>query len=136
MSYLRCEKCEEEFELNEDENPENFNDICDECGGQLRYIEIKVVTRKDIRKLKGTTKRKKTKKLSPDQIQEVKKIKQYQENARKADRLYKAYVTDGVSRLDKINGRFLATQTLMLEKIIEQNNHMIELMEIIAKKLK
>jgi rRNA maturation endonuclease Nob1 len=134
MGYLRCEKCKEEFELNPDENPENFNNECDECGGKLRYIEIRVVPRKEIRK--GTRKRKKTPNLSPEQIQELQKIKQYQENARKADRLYKAYVTDGVSRLDKINGRFLATQTLMLEKIIEQNNHMIELLEIIAERKK
>ena len=51
-----------------------------------------------------------------------------------ADKVYKSYITDGISRLDKINGRFMASQNMKLETIIEQNNRIIELLEEIAKK--
>lgn len=39
MGYLFCENCKEEFELDPDENKENFDSKCDECGGKLKYIE-------------------------------------------------------------------------------------------------
>ena len=51
-----------------------------------------------------------------------------------ADKVYKAYVTDGISRLEKINGRFMAAQNMKLDLIIEQNAKIIQLLEEIAKK--
>lgn len=36
-----------------------------------------------------------------------------------ADTTYKSYITDGASRLDKVNGRLLAANSLKLDKIIE-----------------
>ena len=51
-----------------------------------------------------------------------------------ADKVYKAYVTDGVSRLEKVNGRFMASQNMKLDILIEQNTKIIELLEEIAKK--
>lgn len=51
-----------------------------------------------------------------------------------ADKIYKSYVTAGISRLDKVNGRFLALQNMKLDIIIEQNTKIIELLEEIAKK--
>ena len=32
----------------------------------------------------------------------------------------------GISRLDKVNGRFLASQTIKLDILIEQNKQLIE----------
>ncbi|WP_292745980.1 hypothetical protein [Methanobrevibacter sp.] len=54
------------------------------------------------------------------------KISEYQHEAKLADSVYKVYVTNGISRLDKINGRFLATQTVKLDIIIEQNQQLIK----------
>lgn len=51
-----------------------------------------------------------------------------------ADKIYKAYVTDGISRLEKINGRFMAAQNMKLDILIEQNTRIIQLLEEIAKK--
>lgn len=59
---------------------------------------------------------------------------EYRLEAKLADTAYKSYVTDGVSRLEKVNGRFLASQTVKLDMIIEQNNQIINLLEEIAKK--
>lgn len=78
-----------------------------------------------------------------DDISEI-----YKEDAKKADKVYKAYITGGISRLDKVNGRFLASQLIKLEvlnqqnkriisqnnEIIEQNNEIIELLREIARK--
>ena len=54
--------------------------------------------------------------------------------AKLADNIYKSYVTDGISRLDKINGRFMAAQNMKLDILIEQNTKIIQLLEKIAKK--
>ena len=54
------------------------------------------------------------------------KISQYKQEAELADKVYKSYVTKGISRLDKINGRFLASQTIKLDILIEQNKQLIE----------
>lgn len=51
-----------------------------------------------------------------------------------ADSIYKSYITDGISRLDKINGRFLAAQNMKLDILIEQNTKIIQLLEEIVKK--
>lgn len=69
------------------------------------------------------------------------KISQYKHEANLADKVYKSYVTNGISRLDKVNGRFLAAQTIKLDVLIEQNkqlisqnNTIIELLEKIYEK--
>lgn len=54
------------------------------------------------------------------------KITEYSYEAQLADKVYKSYITNGVSRLDKVNGRFLATQTVKLDIIIEQNQQLID----------
>lgn len=51
-----------------------------------------------------------------------------------ADAVYDTYITHGISRVNKINGILLSSQTMKLETIIEQNNRIIELLEEIAKK--
>ena len=51
-----------------------------------------------------------------------------------ADAVYDTYITRGISRVNKINGILLSSQTMKLETIIEQNNRIIELLEEIAKK--
>ena len=60
------------------------------------------------------------------------KQKDYLVEARLADGVYKSYVTDGVSRLEKVNGRFMAAQNMKLDLLIEQNNRIIQLLEKIA----
>jgi len=55
---------------------------------------------------------------------------EYATEAKLADQVYKAYVTDGLSRLDKINGRFLASLSMKNDILIEQNNRIIELLEL------
>ena len=60
------------------------------------------------------------------------KQKDYMIEAKLADNVYKSYVTDGVSRLEKINGRFMASQNMKLDLLIEQNNRIIQLLEKIA----
>lgn len=51
-----------------------------------------------------------------------------------ADAVYDTYITRGPSRVNKINGILLSSQTMKLDTIIEQNNKIIELLEEIAKK--
>ena len=50
----------------------------------------------------------------------------YKEDAKKADKVYKAYVTSGLSRIEKINGRFLASHLVKLDILNQQNKHLIE----------
>ena len=63
------------------------------------------------------------------------KISEYSHEAKLADRVYKSYVTNGISRLDKINGRFLASQTVKLDVLIEQNKQLIQQNDKIIKLL-
>ncbi len=65
---------------------------------------------------------------------DAQKILNYKNDVELADLLYKAYATLGISRLDKIDGRFLASQTIKLDTIIEQNTKIIELLQKIAEK--
>lgn len=51
-----------------------------------------------------------------------------------ADEIYNQYRVNGINRVDKINGRLLASQTVKLDTIIQQNSKIIELLEIIANK--
>ena len=60
------------------------------------------------------------------------KQEQFRREAKQADLLYKSYITDGISRIEKVNGRFLATQTVKLDVLIEQNNKIIRLLEKIS----
>ena len=62
------------------------------------------------------------------------KKKDYLIESKLADNVYKSYVTDGISRLDKVNGRFMAAQNMKLDILIEQNTKIIQLLEKIAKK--
>ena len=62
------------------------------------------------------------------------KKRDYLIEAKLADSIYKSYVTDGISRLDKVNGRFMAAQNMKLDILIEQNTKIIQLLEEIAKK--
>ena len=55
---------------------------------------------------------------------------EYITEAKLSDQVYKAYITDGISRLDKVNGRFLASLSIKTDILIEQNNRIIELLEI------
>lgn len=57
---------------------------------------------------------------------------EYVTEAKLADEVYKAYITDGLSRLDKVNGRFLASQSIKTDILIEQNNQIIKLLEILV----
>ena len=59
----------------------------------------------------------------------------FQLEAKLADKVYKAYVTDGVSRLEKVNGRFMASQSIKLDMLIEQNDIIIGLLKEINNKL-
>lgn len=68
-------------------------------------------------------------------------IKIYHAEAKQADEVYKSFVTGGISRLDKINGRFLTAQLIKLDilsqqnnRIIHQNDEIIELLKKIAEK--
>ncbi len=54
---------------------------------------------------------------------------EYVKEAKLADTVYKAYITDGVSRLEKVNGRFLASLSIKADVLIEQNNRIIQLLE-------
>ncbi|WP_323735869.1 zinc ribbon domain-containing protein [Methanosphaera sp. ISO3-F5] len=62
------------------------------------------------------------------------KQQEYSIESKLADKVYDAYVTDGISRIDKVNGRFMAAQNMKLDMIIEQNNKIINLLEQIANK--
>ncbi|MTK63287.1 MAG: zinc ribbon domain-containing protein [Methanobacterium sp.] len=55
---------------------------------------------------------------------------EYATEAKLADQVYKAYITDGLSRLEKVNGRFLASLSMKNDILIEQNNRIIELLEL------
>lgn len=59
-----------------------------------------------------------------------KRREEYVREARLADKIYKAYITDGISRLEKVNGRFLASLSIKADVLIEQNNRIIELLEM------
>ena len=60
----------------------------------------------------------------------------YHNEAKEADKVYKAFVTGGFSRLDKVNGRFLASQLIKLDVLNQQNNQIIEQNVEIIKLLK
>lgn len=104
---MKCPKCQKTYS--------SESKFCIDCG-------VKLIDEKKAVVLKP--------KLDPEQgsldTQLVnRKISEYKHEANLADQVYKAYVTNGISRLDKVNGRFLATQTVKLDILIEQNKELI-----------
>lgn len=51
------------------------------------------------------------------------------------DSEYKYYINAGLSKMDKFHGRFMASQNIKMDTLIEQNEKIIGLLEEIAKKL-
>ena len=119
--YSICPDKDCYYDLNID-----INDVCPICKKPSESVKKEVYDRllneKKIKK-QEIQRKKESDKFSRGDITDMNyslKLDQYREEAKKADILYKAYVTGGVSRLEKINGRFLAVQTLKLDVLIEQ----------------
>ena len=93
--------------------------FCIECGSKLIKNEIATVNTAKTPIVEEEV-------GSLDERLVNKKSSQYNREAKLADRVYKSYVTDGISRLEKVNGRFLASQTIKLDILIEQNQQLIE----------
>ena len=108
---MKCPKCGKIYN-------DKTSRFCQDCGSRL-IIEKRTVTPAVVPTMDPE-------KGSLDTQLVSRKISEYSHEARLADRVYKSYVTNGVSRLDKVNGRFLATQTVKLDIIIEQNQQMIQ----------
>ena len=106
-----CPKCGKIYE--------DHNNFCVDCGVKLIKNEIAAV---EI--AKTPTVEREVGSLDVRLVN--KKSSQYKEEAKLADKVYKSFVTDGISRLEKVNGRFLASQTIKLDIIIEQNQKLIE----------
>ena len=119
-----CPKCNKRYD--------ESDKFCIDCG-------TKLVKNRDIQSVKPQVESE----IGSLDVQLVnKKTSQYKQEAELADKVYKSYITNGLSRLDKINGRFLASQTIKLDIIAEQNRQMIaqngkiiELLEKIGDKL-
>lgn len=116
---MKCPKCGKKYTGN--------TKFCMNCGTKL--INERIVTQKVI-----PTVDPKVGSLDTQLVNQ--KISEYTHEAFLADRVYKAYVTNGISRLDKINGRFLASQTIKLDILIEQNKQLIEQNDRIIELLK
>lgn len=159
-SYKFCEICGTELsEKNNEENKETgFLTKVIEKGNELKekhddyYAEQRQKNaekrrlkeeKKFAKKMENRTATEREYGFFYDDISEI-----YKEDAKKADKVYKAYITGGFSRLEKVNGRFLASQLIKLEvinqqnnriiqqnnEVIEQNNEIIELLRQIAEK--
>jgi len=119
-----CPKCNKRYD--------ESDKFCIDCG-------TKLIKNRDIQSVKPQVESE----IGSLDVQLVnKKTSQYKQEAELADKVYKSYITNGLSRLDKINGRFLASQTIKLDIIAEQNRQMIaqngkiiELLEKIGDKL-
>ena len=105
---MKCPECGKIYN-------DNVSKFCTDCGVKL----IKEVTPTMIPTIDPE-------KGSLDTQLVNQKISEYSHEAKLADRVYKSYVTNGISRLDKINGRFLASQTVKLDVLIEQNKQLIQ----------
>lgn len=105
------------------------NKFCIECGSELvEENKMKIVNPSVIPTVDSE--------IGSLDVQLVnKKTSQYKQEAELADKVYKSYVTHGISRLDKVNGRFLAAQTIKLDVLIEQNKQLIEQNNTIIKLL-
>ena len=109
---MKCPKCNKTYG--------NENKFCIDCGTEL-IDENKLV---DITQSKKPTVESEIGSLDVQLVN--KKTSQYKLEAESADKVYKAYVTNGLSRIDKVNGRFLASQTIKLDILIEQNKQLID----------
>lgn len=109
---MKCPNCNKTYE--------DGNKFCVDCGTELVYENgIANVNPAVIPTIESE--------IGSLDVQLVnKKISQYSQESQLADKVYKSYVTHGISRLDKVNGRFLATQTIKLDILIEQNKQLIE----------
>lgn len=155
-----CLKCNEEYD--------DSHNFCQSCGAELSEVKSEEKNEKGFFAKMGVKKRegddewekKKQKKREKWIKEEMAKkqanrtttekeygfyfedmAQQFKEDAKKADSVYKAYVTSGVSRLEKINGRFLASQLIKLDilnkqnkRIIEQNDAIIDLLTQLVNK--
>lgn len=112
---------------------ENTPNFLQKIGGRItEYEEKKRRERQEAKRIKMEKEQKyQNKKDKRDKIQEEygftdeELFKLYNNEVNKADKVYKAYVK-GISRLDKVNGRFLASQLVKLEVLNQQNNQIIE----------
>lgn len=105
-----CPKCGKTYR-------ESLN-FCEECGSRLVKNEIDTIEPAKTPIVENEV-------GSLDVRLVNRKSSQYKQEAKLADKVYKSYVTDGISRLDKVNGRFLASQTIKLDILIEQNKQLI-----------
>ena len=109
---MKCIKCGKTYE-----KPNKF---CMDCGCELvddsQIVEISPAVTPTLDPKIG----------SLDTQLVNRKISEYSHEAKLADKVYKSYVTNGISRLDKVNGRFLASQTIKLDILIDQNQQLIE----------
>lgn len=89
---MRCPKCGKTYG--------NENRFCIDCGSELvRDRSISTVNPTVIPTVESE--------IGSLDVQLVnRKTSQYQQEAKLADRVYKSYITGGISRLDKVNGRF------------------------------
>ena len=109
---MKCPKCNKTYS--------DKNKFCMDCGSKL-------VDENDIVKMNPTVVPHVESEIGSLDVQLVnKKASQYRQEAELADKVYKSYITNGISRLDKVNGRFLASQTIKLDILIEQNKQLIE----------
>lgn len=121
---LICPSCDISYQV----NLEDKSHFCQECGNKLLYESEIIIKSKEERK-------KELQELIEETKSHFNESKdKYKIEARLADKVYKAYITDGLSRLEKINGRFLASQTMKLDTIIQQNGKIIELLQKIVEK--
>lgn len=116
-----CPKCNRKYD--------NENRFCIDCGSEL-------VSENDIVEVNPAIIPNVESEIGSLDVQLVnRKSSQYSHEAQLADKVYKSYITNGLSRLDKINGRFLASQTIKLDIMIEQNKQLIEQNNTIIKLL-
>lgn len=117
---MKCPKCGKVYN-------DNVSKFCTDCGAKLikEKNEVTPTMIPTIDPEKG----------SLDNQLVNQKISEYSHEAKLADKVYKSYVTNGISRLDKVNGRFLASQTIKLDVLIEQNKQLIQQNDKIIKLL-
>ena len=132
-SSIICDNCGKIFK----------GEKCPKCGTYPKTIE-EINMEKEEKEQKYQNKMDERSKINEDYgftDDEIFRI--YQVESKQADKVYKAFVTGGVSRLEKVNGRFLASQLRKLDvlsqqnnRIIQQNNEIIELLKEIAENTK
>lgn len=102
---------------------------CPKCGTYSKSIEEINIENEEIRKKEEKYQNKidERYKINEDYgFTDDELFKIYHNESKQADTVYKAFVTDGISRLEKVNGRFLASQLIKLDVLSQQNNHIIQ----------